>query len=46
MAVHEAVEHANSRGLADGCRNSGDRSVSVVLDIHIFIIDEALMSSN
>jgi hypothetical protein len=46
MAVHQAEEYAHSRGLADGSRNSGDGSVSVVLDIHTLIIDEVFMSDN
>jgi hypothetical protein len=46
MAIHQAVKHAHARRLTDGSRNFGDRSVSVVLDIHTFIIDEVLMSNN
>jgi hypothetical protein len=46
MAVHQAEEYANSRGFADGSRDSGDRSVGVVLDIHTLIIDEVFMLCN
>jgi hypothetical protein len=40
MAVHQAVEYASSCRLADSRRNSRDRSISVVLNIHSFIVDE------
>jgi hypothetical protein len=46
MAIHQAVEHASSRRLPDGCRNSGDISLSMGFDIHTFIINESLMSIN
>jgi hypothetical protein len=46
MAVHQAVEYAGSCRLADGCSNSGDRRVSVVLDIHTSMIDELLILGN
>jgi hypothetical protein len=44
MAVHQAVEHAGPCRLADGCGNSGDRSVSVVLNIHTLMVDEVFVS--
>src|ERR1700693_6401234 len=40
MAVHQAVEYASSCRLADSRRNSRDRSISVVLNIHSFMVDE------
>jgi hypothetical protein len=46
MAVHEAEEHACSRGLANGSRNSGDRSVGAMFYIHTLMIDELFMSGN
>jgi hypothetical protein len=46
MAVHQAIEDASSGRLADGRRNSGDRRVSMVLDIHTLTVDELFMSVN
>jgi hypothetical protein len=40
MAIHQAIEHAGSRRLTDGGRNSGDRRISVVFYIHASIVDE------
>jgi hypothetical protein len=46
VTVHQAIEYASACRLADGRRNSGNRRVSVVLDIHILIIDELFPSGN
>jgi hypothetical protein len=46
MAVHQAIQYARSCRLANGRRNSGDRRVSVVLDIHTLMIDELLNFGN
>jgi Phosphoenolpyruvate phosphomutase len=44
MAVHQAQEHARSCRLADGRRDSGKCYVSIVLNIHTFIVDELFVS--
>jgi hypothetical protein len=46
MAIHQEVEHAGSRRLSDGCRNSRDGRLRMDFDIHTFIIDESFMSIN
>jgi hypothetical protein len=46
MAIHQAVKDAGSRWLTDGRRNSGDRSISVEFDIHIFTVDELFVPVN
>jgi hypothetical protein len=46
MPVHQAVEYARSCRLADGRRDSGDRRISVVLNIHTSMIDELSILGN
>jgi hypothetical protein len=46
MAVHQAIENASSRRFADSRRNSRDRRVIVVYDIHTLILNESSMSGN
>jgi hypothetical protein len=46
VTVHQAIKHASSCRFADGRRDSGDRSVNVVLDIHTLTMDELLMLGN
>jgi hypothetical protein len=46
VTVHQAIEHASSRWFTDGRRDSGDRSVSLVLDNHTLTLDELLMFGN
>jgi NIPSNAP len=46
MTVHQAIEYASPRRLADSRRNAGDRRVIVVFDIHTLILNESSMSRN
>jgi len=45
-SVQQAVEHAGACGLADGCRNAGDRSVNLSINIHSLMINEVFMLDN
>jgi hypothetical protein len=46
VAVHQAQEYASPRGLADSGGNTGEIGVSMFLNIHTLMVDEALMLVN
>jgi hypothetical protein len=43
VAIHQAIQYARSCLLADGRRNSGDRRVSIVVDMHTLVANELLI---
>jgi hypothetical protein len=46
MAIYKAIEYASSCRLCDCRRNSGDRGVRVLHDIHTLTVEELFMSDN